>query len=130
MLSILQLTPYGAGNPLHLLWAIPVGLVTLPLLPIGTYGDKIIRECELDDFKKATSHLRCVSLPNEYSYIDNDRGDQPNAWYCIVNHYDDFHEFSSMEECRNWFLLNGFEEVVALDYPASLTTYWIKNDEL
>jgi hypothetical protein len=129
MICILQFTPYGGGNPLHCLWALPIGLITLPLLPLGMWGDRVIREYELADFAKETAHLPHVKLPEHYAYIDNDKMEKVKSWYAIIDYTDEgFYECSSEEDAKTWLISKGYEEVVALDFPTAIGTYWIKKE--
>jgi hypothetical protein len=111
----------GGGNPIHLLWSVPLCIASLPLLPALLKGQKITRECDKEDFIAATTNLPHIKLPKDYRWLDwSDDG----ITY-IGPEYEE--EFDNQTAARVWLLANGYQEVVATDFN-SLDTYWVKQE--
>jgi hypothetical protein len=83
--------------------------------------------CDEEDFHKRTQHLPHINLPKEYSYIEV--GDLDDFLVQPFYYMDEVDGFESLHEARKFLLDKGFEEVVALDLPHALDTYWIKGEE-
>ncbi len=112
----------GGGNPIHLLWSVPLCVATLPVLPALLKGERILAECDKEDFRKATANLPHVKLPKEYCWLD---WSEDGTTY-IGPSYEE--EFANQAAARVWLLAHGYEEVVATDFD-SLGTYWIRKED-
>lgn len=114
----------GGGNPLHLLWAVPLCVVTLPTLPLLLRGEKILRECDMEDFQKQTHDLPHIKLPEDSAWLDM----AEDGTTFIGPSYEN--EFANETLARMWLHSNGYQEVVALDYPNSTGTWWVKQENI
>lgn len=113
--------------PFQFLLSAATAALTLPLAPFSIIGSNILQKCDKEDFEKSTSHLPKINLPNEYAYIDSNIQDGVEVWYGIIDYSDEgFYKCSSELEAREWLSLKGYTEVVALNYPNHLDTYWVK----
>lgn len=120
------------GNPANLLWAAPLVIISLPLLPVYMQGEKILRACNRQDFILRTQSLaRVTELPHDHTSIEKFEGKfylQPTSAV-----YDEG-PFDSLAEARTFLDNMGYREVVYMksiefdhaweQYP--LDTYWIK----
>jgi len=115
------------GNPLDLLWAIPLLIVSLPLLPFHLRGEQICSEVEHEAFVNKNKHLEKVKLPKNYLYIDT-REDAQEFYICPLFYTGELDAFLSLEEARQWLVNNNYREVVNIDnknYYLNIT-FWIK----
>lgn len=129
--SIISCTPHGIvdKNPLHLLWALPTAIITLPLLPIYLLGEKMLREVQREEFINKTWMLPSVKdLGKNFSYIES-LADDDTGWIINPQYYMGTGEdgiYSSYEEAEEYLLEQGFSEVVHEGYTEAYSTYWIK----
>lgn len=121
------------GDPKNLFWAVPLTVITLPLLPFYMEGEKLLGECDHEDFMARTTHLpKITHFPNdEYLYIE----EFENKFYVAPLPYlEDEGPFDSLAEARTFLENLGYQEVVYIkslgaDFPWEkfpLQTYWIK----
>jgi hypothetical protein len=117
------------GNLKDLLWAVPLTLITLPLLPVWLKGEKILTECNEEDFKKRTAHLPKV---HNLSIADNVHIEESEGkffiWPFYIQDGEDGEPFDSEEETRTFLKNLGYIEVVdPNNYQGYLCgTLWIK----
>jgi len=137
VLSLLSCTPYGAAgnNPLHLLWAAPLALITSPLIPVCLYGEKLLNESYKEEFLKKSEVLPKIDISNmKYAYIAYHSHDQfdNEKYYISKNYYNELESepIYSLQEAREWLIYDNFVEVVATNYPDVFDTYWIKKTDL
>ena len=114
----------GSGNPLNLLWTVPLAIVSLPLLPLMIKGENILLACDKEDFDKRTANLPKVWLPKDYASID--AATEFGSTQYFVSPFFDEEPFATKEEAEKFLESLGYQEVVALNYEYHLDTYWIK----
>lgn len=130
-ISIISCTPHGIAdkNLLHLLWAVPTAIITLPLLPVYLLGEKMLGEVEREEFINKTWNLpRVKDLGENFSYIEP-LDDDGAEWIVNPQYYMGSGEdgiFSSYKEAEDFLIAQGFSEVVHEGYTESYSTYWIK----
>jgi hypothetical protein len=125
----------GGGNPKQLLWAVPLAVVSFPVLPFYLHGEKILNECNHEDFIEMIGHLpRIAHLPNDHLSIEEFEGE----FFIDPLYYTEGEEkFTSLADARKFIESLGYQEVVYTKslsaehawekYP--LQTYWIKPDK-
>jgi hypothetical protein len=124
-LAALGLASIGTaeGKPSTLLWAIPLAIVTLPLLPFYLKGEQLLALANREEFQTRTAALPRVNLPKDFAYIEEFEGE----WYVQpFNYMDEVDTFDSQAEAIVWLVDHAYKEVVALDFPTATDTYWIK----
>jgi hypothetical protein len=108
----------------NLLWAVPLSLTTLPLLPLYFLGDKLLKQVEEEEFSQRTKGLLTIDLPEHYLWITN----VENEWRVepfFMNGEED--AFESEVEARLFVETLQYKEVLSKDCQ-SRQTFWIKND--
>jgi hypothetical protein len=110
------------------LWAVPLAIATLPLLPLAFRGESILSACDREDFHQKTKHLPHVYLPygthpQAWAYIEN--GEHQDFLVQPFYYQDEAEPFDNLAEARQFLQEHGYEEVVALDHPDALDTYWV-----
>jgi len=120
------------GDPKNLFWSVPLTIVSLPLLPIYMQGEKLLSECDQEDFLARTDTLpRVTELPSDYTSIEEFEGKfylEPTS-----SVYDEG-PFYSMGEARTFLINMGYREAVymkSIEYDNAwekypFQTYWIK----
>lgn len=98
-------------------------LVSLPVLPCLLKGERLLAECDQEEFTIMNRDLPHVLLPDEYCWLDIA---QDGTTY-VGPQYD---EYADEANARSWLINNGYREVVALDFPTSLDTKWVKQEYL
>ena len=129
-LTILGMPPiYGLvscirTNGLDWLWAAPLCITTLPLLPLYYMGHNILKEIEMEGFAKRTKDFPKVSLPLEYAYIEKSK----DGWLVKPFAYEDEEEpFNTETEARLFLETLHYHEVLSVDTERPIT-FWIKDD--
>lgn len=106
------------------LWAAPLTLTTLPLLPFYYLGHNIIKEVETEEFLKRTQGLPRVSLPTNFAHIE----ESENGWLVHPFDYEDNEEpFDTEGEARLFLQCLHYHEVLSVDTERPIT-FWIKGD--
>ncbi len=117
--SSAQTTDYKA----NLIWAIPLSIITLPLLPAYLIGDKLLKKVEMETFNALTKHLAKVKLPKDYAYIVK----VDDHWLIEPFHMEgEEEEFDSEAEARLFLQCLHYHEVISEDADVPLT-FWIKD---
>lgn len=114
------------GNPLHLLWSVPLSIVSLPLLPLYLEGEKLLSQCDVEDFQEQTKHLPRVADPQDALYIEP----TDDGKFLIGPLYDE-DPFNSMMDARSFLQALGYQEVIDSDnpHPHLWGTIWVKLNE-
>lgn len=113
----------GGGNPAHLLWAVPLALVTLPTLPALLKGERMLRELDQEAFDNATAALPHIVLPKEACWLDI----AEDGTTYIGPQYD---EYTDEANARSWLQANGYQEVVASEHRNSTSTWFVKKENI
>lgn len=107
-----------------LLWAVPLSLTTLPLLPLYFLGDKLVKEVEEEEFFLRTKDLPTVVLPEHYLWITNVESEWRVEPFFMDGEED---AFESETEARLFVETLQYKEVLSKDCQ-DRQTFWIKND--
>jgi hypothetical protein len=113
----------GGGNPLHLLWAVPLCVVSLPVLPILLKGERLLRECQEEEFQKETAGLPHIVLPKDARWLDV----AEDGTTYIGPEYE---EYTDEANARAWLQANGYQEVVASEHKNSTSTWFVKQEAI
>lgn len=110
-------------SPIELAWALPLTLLTIPLMPFALAGSKIIDQCLLNEFKERAANLPRISLPEDYFCIEKRKG----KWL-VQPLYNDGEEgsFATEAEAIGFLEALEFHEVLSVDTDR-LITYWVKS---
>ena len=109
----------------NLIWAAPLTVATLPLLPLFILGDKLSQQLDVKDFLKRTKDLPREHLPIDYLYLVQD----DKEWKIEPLHMDGEEEaFPSEADARYFLYTLNYREVLSKDTDR-LMTFWVKNNE-
>lgn len=112
------------SEPGNWLWAIPIFLLTFPLLPIYMVGERIHNELDERDFKERTKDLSIVEWSDELieTSISDGEGDKITV---SINSFEEIEEFDTKYEAELYLKALGYVEVKIKDNYTQ--TYWIKS---
>ena len=118
-----------SDNLLRCLWSVPLAILSAPLLPLSFRGESLVYQCDKEDFLARTQALPHVYLSKQThadaAYIEQTE----NGDYLAQPFYDHYEaeSFETEADARD-FLENelNLQEVVLLDYPEAIETYWIR----
>jgi len=110
-------------NASTLLWALPLTLATLPLLPLYILGEGILEEENKKEFETRTKNLSRVTLPKNYAYIT-----KVNGAFFVEPFYTDGEEdpFETEADARLFLQCLHYKEVLSND-TERFETFWIKD---
>jgi hypothetical protein len=107
----------------RLLWAVPLTVTTLPLLPLWLIGDGMVKEVEEEEFSQRTKDLPTIALPEHYLWIIK----VDNEWRIEPFYMDDEEDaFESEAEARLFVETLQYHEVLSKDCQG-YQTFWIKD---
>ena len=112
-----------SGQMKHLVWTVPVGVMTLPLLPLWLIGDNLVKEVEEEEFSQRTKDFPTVDLPEHYLWIVKINDEWRVEPFCMDGEED---AFESETEARLFVETLQYKEVISKDCQDH-RTFWIKN---
>lgn len=91
----------------HLLWAVPLTLITLPLAPFYLVAEERHREFEREDFAAATAHLpRMSDVPDDHLYLSQH---EDGTWLTAFGEHG---PYPTEEDLREALKAVGYHEVI------------------
>ncbi len=107
----------------RLLWAVPLTVTTLPLLPLWIIGDGLVKQVEEEEFSQRTKDLPTITLPEHYLWIVK----VDDEWRVEPFFMDGEEDaFESETEARLFVETLQYHEVLSKDCQDH-QTFWIKN---
>lgn len=122
----------------HLVWSLPLAIVTLPLAPFAYLGSKLYHQITDQEFLERTKDAPVISLTKLYEFdytpgviADIDVTGDSGMYYFYSEKYYSANQpaesFHSLEGLYAWLKANGFIEV---RIENEMISYWICKEDL